>query len=54
MEAKVKWQDGLRFVAESASGHQVIMDGRGENRAEPNGNGLMARAPVSAIDGSVF
>jgi len=50
MEAKVKWQDGLRFVAESASGHQVIMDGRGETGPSPMEMVLMAAGTCSAID----
>jgi putative redox protein len=27
MKARIKWQDGLSFIAESGSGHKVLMDG---------------------------
>ena len=27
MQARVKWVEGLTFLGESASGHQVLMDG---------------------------
>ena len=51
MEAKVKWVDGLCFVAESASGHQVVMDGnRGEKGPSPMEMVLMSAGTCSAID----
>jgi len=31
MKAKVKWLDGVSFVAESGSGHAVVMDGAPEH-----------------------
>ena len=27
MQAKVKWTDGVQFVAESGSGHALVVDG---------------------------
>lgn len=27
MQARVKWVEGLTFLGESASGHQILMDG---------------------------
>ncbi len=27
MQARVKWVEGLTFIGESASGHQILMDG---------------------------
>lgn len=51
MKAKVKWVDGLRFIAESASGHQVIMDGnQGETGPSPMEMVLMSAGSCSAID----
>ncbi|WP_241618276.1 OsmC family protein [Rosenbergiella epipactidis] len=51
MEAKVKWVDGLCFVAESASGHQVVMDGNcGEKGPSPMEMVLMSAGTCSAID----
>ncbi|MBT0722165.1 OsmC family protein [Tatumella sp. TA1] len=51
MEAKVTWTNGLRFVAESASGHQVVMDGnRGETGPSPMEMVLMSAGTCSAID----
>ncbi|GLR62735.1 OsmC family protein [Marinospirillum insulare] len=30
MQAKVKWTDGVQFVAESGSGHALVVDGAAE------------------------
>ena len=30
MECKVKWIDGVSFVAETGSGHALVMDGAAE------------------------
>ncbi|HEX7233822.1 MAG TPA: OsmC family protein, partial [Nitrosospira sp.] len=27
MKARIKWQDGMSFMAESGSGHKIMMDG---------------------------
>jgi putative redox protein len=27
MKARIKWQDGVNFMAESGSGHEILMDG---------------------------
>jgi putative redox protein len=27
MKARIKWQDGMNFMAESGSGHKILMDG---------------------------
>lgn len=33
MQARVKWVEGLTFLGESASGHQVLMDGSAGEKA---------------------
>lgn len=33
MQARVKWVEGLSFIGESASGHQIIMDGNSGEKA---------------------
>lgn len=33
MQARVKWVEGLTFLGESASGHQVLMDGNSGDKA---------------------
>lgn len=30
MEAEIDWQDGVRFVARSGSGHEIVLDGAPE------------------------
>lgn len=40
MQARVKWVEGLTFLGESASGHQVLMDGNsGDKAPKPDGDG---------------
>ncbi|APC10078.1 MULTISPECIES: OsmC family protein [Providencia] len=51
MEARVKWVEGLSFLGESASGHQVMMDGNaGDKAPSPMEMVLMAAGGCSAID----
>lgn len=33
MQARVKWGEGLTFLGESASGHQILMDGNSGDKA---------------------
>lgn len=33
MQARVKWVEGLTFLGESASGHQILMDGNSGDKA---------------------
>ena len=51
MQARVKWVEGLSFIGESASGHQVLMDGNSGGKApSPMEMVLMATGGCSAID----
>jgi putative redox protein len=51
MQARVKWIEGLTFLGESASGHQVLMDGNsGDKAPSPMEMVLMAAGSCSAID----
>ncbi|ANI30441.1 hypothetical protein PL78_11480 [Yersinia entomophaga] len=51
MQARVKWVEGLTFLGESASGHQVLMDGNaGDKAPSPMEMLLMAAGGCSAID----
>lgn len=51
MQARVKWVEGLSFIGESASGHQVLMDGNsGDKAPSPMEMVLMATGSCSAID----
>lgn len=51
MQARVKWIEGLTFIGESASGHQVIMDGNsGDKSPSPMEMLLMAIGTCSAAD----
>ncbi|MBS0848288.1 OsmC family protein [Citrobacter sp. JGM124] len=51
MQARVKWVEGLTFIGESASGHQILMDGNaGEKAPSPMEMVLMAAGGCSAID----
>lgn len=51
MQARIKWVEGLTFLAESASGHQVLMDGNaGEKAPSPMEMVLMSVGSCSAID----
>ena len=51
MEARVKWVEGLSFLGESASGHQIMMDGNaGDKAPSPMEMVLMAAGGCSAID----
>ncbi|WP_075187565.1 OsmC family protein [Teredinibacter haidensis] len=37
MQAKVKWVDGAQFLAESGSGHSVVMDGPADHGGRNTG-----------------
>lgn len=51
MEARVKWVEGMTFLGESPSGHQVIMDGHGGKKApSPMEMVLMAAGGCSSVD----
>ena len=51
MQARVKWVEGLTFLGESASGHQVLMDGNaGDKAPSPREMLLMSAGGCSAID----
>ncbi|KYQ98463.1 hypothetical protein AWY96_08025 [Serratia plymuthica] len=51
MHARVKWVEGLTFLGESASGHQVLMDGNaGDKAPSPMEMVLMSVGGCSAID----
>lgn len=51
MEARVKWVEGLSFLGESASGHQVMMDGNsGDKAPSPMEMVLMAGGGCSSVD----
>lgn len=51
MQARVKWVEGLTFLGESSSGHQVLMDGNsGDKAPSPMEMVLMAAGGCSAID----
>lgn len=49
MQARVKWVEGLTFLGESASGHQILMDGNsGDKAPSPMEMVLMAAGGCSA------
>ncbi|MEQ4532399.1 MAG: OsmC family protein [Mixta sp.] len=51
MQARVKWIEGLTFLGESASGHQILMDGNsGDKAPSPMEMVLMAAGGCSAVD----
>jgi len=51
MHARVKWAEGMTFIGESASGHQVLMDGNaGDKAPSPMEMVLMSVGGCSAID----
>ncbi|WP_413283592.1 OsmC family protein [Vibrio sp. MA40-2] len=51
MQAEVKWVDNLTFIGQSASGHSVIMDGKGGSTApSPMEMVLMAAGGCSSVD----
>lgn len=51
MHARVKWVEGLTFLGESASGHQILMDGNaGDKAPSPMEMVLLAAGGCSAVD----
>lgn len=51
MQARVKWVEELTFLGESASGHQIVMDGNsGDKAPSPMEMVLMSVGGCSAID----
>lgn len=51
MQARVKWVEGMTFLGESASGHQILMDGNaGDKAPSPMEMVLMSAGGCSAID----
>lgn len=51
MQARVKWVEGLTFLGESASGHQILLDGNaGDKAPSPMEVLLISAGGCSAID----
>ncbi|AXW86167.1 hypothetical protein AU509_13595 [Lonsdalea britannica] len=51
MQARMKWVEGLTFIGESASGHQIIMDGNaGDKAPSPMEVLLMSAGGCSSVD----
>ena len=51
MQARVKWVEGLTFLGESASGHQILMDGdSGDKAPSPMEMVLLAAGGCSAVE----
>ena len=51
MQARVKWVEGLSFLGESASGHQILMDGNAGDKVPTHVDMvLMAPGGCSAVD----
>ena len=51
MQARVKWVEALTFLGESASGHQILMDGNsGDKAPSPMEMLLMAAGGCSAVE----
>lgn len=51
MNAEVKWIDGFTFLGQSQSGHSVVMDGNGGEKApSPMELVLMAAGGCSSVD----
>lgn len=50
MNAEVKWIDGFTFLGQSQSGHSVVMDGNGGEKApSPMELVLMAAGDVALL-----
>lgn len=50
MQARVKWVEGLTFLGESASGHQILMDGNsGDKAPSPMEMVLMLRVVAAQL-----
>ncbi|PSU49906.1 OsmC family protein [Photobacterium frigidiphilum] len=51
MKSRVKWVEGMTFLAQSNSGHSVVMDGNGGEKApSPMELVLMAAGGCSSVD----
>lgn len=51
MNAEVKWIEGLSFLGQSQSGHSIVMDGNGGEKApSPMEMVLMAAGGCSSVD----
>nr|WP_198679847.1 OsmC family protein [Idiomarina fontislapidosi] len=50
MNATVKWLDDLTFVAESGSGHQMVLDGHAKTAASPMEAILVAAGSCASVD----
>ncbi|MGF1691539.1 OsmC family protein [Photobacterium kagoshimensis] len=51
MQSRVKWVEGMTFLAQSNSGHSVVMDGNGGEKApSPMELVLMAAGGCSSVD----
>ncbi len=50
MQARVKWVEGLTFLGESSSGHQILMDGNsGDKAPSPMEMVLMAAGDAAPL-----
>ena len=51
MQSRVKWVEGMTFLGQSSSGHSVVMDGNGGDKApSPMELVLMAAGGCSSVD----
>ncbi|MFC1503031.1 OsmC family protein [Pseudomonadota bacterium] len=51
MQSRVKWVEGMTFLGQSDSGHSVVMDGNGGEKApSPMEMVLMAAGGCSSVD----
>lgn len=48
MQARVKWVEGMTFLGESASGHQILMDGNAGDKAPSPMEMVLMSAGVAA------
>lgn len=48
MQARVKWVEGLTFLGESSSGHQILMDGNSGDKA-PSPMEMVLMAAVALL-----
>lgn len=48
MQARVKWVEGLTFLGESSSGHQILMDGNSGDKA-PSPMEMVLMADVALL-----
>ena len=49
MQARIKWVDGMAFMAETGSGHAFIMDGAPDAAKPENGGQNLAPRPMETV-----